>query len=201
VVNLLFLSLGVMLYLYAETKGIAIPAKSDGLFPLLATEYFSPSVGIVFVLGIVAAAYSSVDSTLTALTTSFCYDFLQIERNYAPERRQFIRKLVHIGFTFLMFLLILAFYWLNDQSVINSVFILAGYTYGPLLGLYSFGLFTHHQVKDAWVPAIAVLAPALTFLITSNSKAWFWGYTFGFEALILNGALMFFGLYLLRKKS
>jgi Na+/proline symporter len=201
VVNLLFLSLGVMLYLYAETKGIAIPAKSDGLFPLLATEHFSSIAGIIFVLGIVAAAYSSVDSTLTALTTSFCYDFLQIERNYAPERRQFIRKLVHIGFTLLMFILILAFYWLNDQSVINSVFILAGYTYGPLLGLYSFGLFTRHQVKDAWVPAVAVLAPALTFLITSNSKAWFWGYTFGFEALILNGALMFLGLYLLRKKS
>jgi Na+/proline symporter len=201
VVNLLFLSLGVMLYLYAETKGIAIPAKSDGLFPLLATEHFSSFAGIIFVLGIVAAAYSSVDSTLTALTTSFCYDFLQIERNYAPERRLVIRKLVHIGFTLLMFILILAFYWLNDQSVINSVFILAGYTYGPLLGLYSFGLFTRHQVKDAWVPAIAVLAPALTFLITSNSKAWFWGYTFGFEALILNGALMFLGLYLLRKKS
>ena len=201
VVNLLFLSLGVMLYLYAETKGIAIPAKSDGLFPLLATDYFTPFAGIVFVLGIVAAAYSSVDSTLTALTTSFCYDFLQIERNYAPERRVFIRKLVHVGFTFLMFLLILAFYWLNDQSVINSVFILAGYTYGPLLGLYSFGLFTRYQVKDAWVPAVAILAPALTFLITSNSQEWLWGYTFGFEALILNGALMFLGLYLLRKKS
>ena len=201
VVNLLFLSLGVMLYLYAETKGITIPEKSDGLFPLLATEHFSPFVGIVFVLGIIAAAYSSVDSTLTALTTSFCYDFLQIERNYAPERRLFIRKIVHIGFTFLMFLLILAFYWLNDQSVINSVFILAGYTYGPLLGLFGFGLFTKHQVKDAWVPALAVLAPSLTFLITSNSQAWLWGYTFGFEALILNGGLMFVGLYLLRKKS
>ena len=201
VVNLLFLSLGVMLYLYAETKGITIPEKSDGLFPLLATEYFSPFAGIVFVLGIIAAAYSSVDSTLTALTTSFCYDFLQIERNYAPERRLFIRKIVHIGFTFLMFLLILAFYWLNDQSVINSVFILAGYTYGPLLGLFGFGLFTKHQVKDAWVPALAVLAPSLTFLITSNSQAWLWGYTFGFEALILNGGLMFVGLYLLRKKS
>jgi Na+/proline symporter len=201
VVNLLFLSLGVMLYLYAETKGIAIPAKSDGLFPLLATDHFTPFAGIVFVLGIVAAAYSSVDSTLTALTTSFCYDFLQIERNYTPERRLVVRKLVHIGFTFLMFLLILAFYWLNDQSVINSVFILAGYTYGPLLGLYSFGLFTRYQVKDAWVPVAALLSPSLTYIITSNSQAWLWGYTFGFEALILNGALMFLGLYLLRKKS
>jgi Na+/proline symporter len=201
VVNLLFLSLGVMLYLYAETKGIALPAKSDALFPLLATEHFSDVVGVVFVLGIIAAAYSSVDSTLTALTTSFCYDFLQIERSYAPERRLFIRKLVHIGFTFLMFFLILAFYWLNDQSVINSVFILAGYTYGPLLGLYSFGLFTKRQVKDRWVPWVAVLAPALTYAITSNSQALFWGYTFGFEALILNGGLMFLGLYLLSKKD
>jgi len=100
-----------------------------------------------------------------------------------------------------MFFLILAFYWLNDQSVINSVFIIAGYTYGPLLGLYSFGLFTKFQVKDKWVPYLAVLAPVLTFLISSNSEKWLSGYKFGFEALILNGALMFLGLYLFRKKS
>lgn len=201
IVNILFLSLGVMLYLYAETKGITLPAKSDQLFPMLATQYFSPFACIVFVLGIIAAAYSSADSTLTALTTSFCYDFLQIERKYAPEKRVAIRKKVHIAFTGLMFFLILAFYWLNDQSVINSVFIIAGYTYGPLLGLYSFGLFTKFQVKDTWVPYLAVGAPLLTFLISSNSEKWLWGYKFGFEALILNGALMFLGLYLLRKKS
>jgi Na+/proline symporter len=191
IVNILFLSLGVMLYLYAETKGIALPAKSDQLFPMLATEHFSSFTGIVFVLGIIAAA----------LTTSFCYDFLQIERNFAPEKRVAIRKKVHIAFTGLMFFLILAFYWLNDQSVINSVFIIAGYTYGPLLGLYSFGLFTKFQVKDNWVPYLAVAAPLLTFLISSNSEKWLWGYKFGFEALILNGALMFLGLYLVRKKS
>lgn len=201
IVNILFLSLGVMLYLYAETKGITLPSKSDQLFPMLATQYFSPFAGIVFVLGIIAAAYSSADSTLTALTTSFCYDFLQIERKYAPEKRVAIRKKVHIAFTGLMFFLILAFYWLNDQSVINSVFIIAGYTYGPLLGLYSFGLFTKFQVKDTWVPYLAVGAPLLTFLISSNSEKWLWGYKFGFEALILNGVLMFLGLYLLRKKS
>lgn len=201
IVNILFLSLGVMLYLYAETKGITLPAKSDQLFPMLATQHFSAFTGIVFVLGITAAAYSSADSTLTALTTSFCYDFLQIERNYAPEKRVAIRKKVHIAFTGLMFFLILGFYWLNDQSVINSVFIIAGYTYGPLLGLYSFGLFTKFQVKDKWVPYLAVLAPVLTFLISSNSEKWLWGYKFGFEALILNGALMFLGLYLFRKKS
>lgn len=201
VVNLLFLSLGVMLYLYAETKGIPIPERSDSLFPLLASTYFSPVAGIIFVLGIIAAAYSSVDSTLTALTTSFCYDFLQIERNYPVEKRVAIRKQVHIGFTAFLYVLILAFYWLNDQSVINSVFILAGYTYGPLLGLFGFGLFTNFQVKDVWVPVLAILAPSLTFLIASNSQEWLWGYTFGFEALVLNGALMFTGLYLLRKKN
>lgn len=201
VVNLLFLSLGVMLYLYAETKGIPIPERSDSLFPLLASTYFSPVAGIIFVLGIIAAAYSSVDSTLTALTTSFCYDFLQIDRNYPVEKRVAIRKQVHIGFTAFLYVLILAFYWLNDQSVINSVFILAGYTYGPLLGLFGFGLFTNFQVKDVWVPGLAILAPSLTFLIASNSQEWLWGYTFGFEALVLNGALMFTGLYLLRKKN
>lgn len=201
VVNLLFLSLGVMLYLYAETKGIPIPERSDSLFPLLASTYFSPIAGIIFVLGIIAAAYSSVDSTLTALTTSFCFDFLQIDRNYPVEKRVAIRKQVHIGFTAFLYILILAFYWLNDQSVINSVFILAGYTYGPLLGLFGFGLFTSFQVKDVWVPGLAILAPSLTFLIASNSQEWLWGYTFGFEALILNGALMFTGLYLLRKKD
>jgi SSS family transporter len=201
IVNLLFLSLGIMLYLYAETKGIQLPAKSDQLFPMLATQHFSSFTGIIFVLGIIAAAYSSADSTLTALTTSFCYDFLQIERNYAPEKRVAIRKKVHVAFTGLMFVLILAFYWLNDQSVINSVFIIAGYTYGPLLGLYSFGLFTKWNVRDKWVPLLAVAAPTLTYLVSSNSEKWLWGYKFGFEALILNGALMFLGLYLLRKKS
>ncbi|WP_111670802.1 sodium:solute symporter [Algoriphagus litoralis] len=201
IVNLLFLSLGVLLYLYAESKGIQLPAKSDELFPLLATQHFSAFIGIVFVLGITAAAYSSADSTLTALTTSFCIDFLQIERKYAPEKRVEIRKKVHLIFTGLMFLMILGFYWLNDQSVINSVFIIAGYTYGPLLGLYSFGLFTQMKVKDRFVPYIAVAAPILTFIISQNSEKWLWGYKFGFEALILNGALMFLGLYLLRQKD
>ena len=201
IVNLLFLSLGVMLYLYAESKGIALPGKSDQLFPLLATEHFSAFAGIVFVLGIIAAAYSSADSTLTALTTSFCIDFLEIEKKYAPEDRVRIRQKVHIAFTGLFYLLILSFYWLNDQSVINSVFIIAGYTYGPLLGLYSFGLFTKWNVKDRWVPYIAVASPLITYAITQNSERLLWGYKFGFEALILNGMLMFLGLYLFRKTS
>ncbi|WP_297337274.1 sodium:solute symporter [Algoriphagus sp.] len=201
IVNFLFLALGVLLYLYAETKGISIPAKTDELFPLLATQHFSAVAGIIFVLGITAAAYSSADSTLTALTTSFCIDFLEIERKYPQEKRVTIRKKVHLAFTAVMFFAILAFYWINDQSVINSVFIIAGYTYGPLLGLYSFGLFTNLKVKDRVVPYLAVAAPLITFVISSNSEDWFWGYKFGFEALILNGLLMFMGLFIFRKRN
>jgi SSS family transporter len=200
VVNLLFLSLGVLLYLYAETNGIALPTKSDDLYPLLATTYFSSFVGIVFILGITAAAYSSADSTLTALTTSFCFDFLEIEKKYKKEDQIKVRKKVHLSFTALMFLVILMFRWINDQSVINSVFIIAGYTYGPLLGLYSFGLFTKWEVKDKFVPYLALAAPILSFVISQNSQDFLWGYKFGFEVLILNGLLMFTGLYLIRKK-
>ena len=200
IVNILFLSLGIMLYLYAETKGIALPTKSDELFPLLATEHFSAFAGIVFVLGIIAAAYSSADSTLTALTTSFCIDFLEIDRRYPADQRVKVRQRVHVAFSLVMILAILMFYWINDQSVINSVFIIAGYTYGPLLGLYAFGLFTKWQVRDKWVPLLAVSAPVLTFLISQNSEKLLWGYKFGFEALILNGLLMFLGLVLIRRK-
>lgn len=199
-VNLMFLSLGLLLYLYAETNGIALPVRSDDLYPFLATQQFTAFAGIVFVLGITAAAYSSADSTLTALTTSFCYDFLEIEKRYEVDRQITVRKQVHISFTLLMFVVILVFRWLNDQSVINAVFIIAGYTYGPLLGLYSFGLFTKWQVKDKLVPYLAVAAPVLAYIISQNSEKLLWGYKFGFEILILNGLLMFTGLYLLRKR-
>ncbi|MBW3468914.1 sodium:solute symporter [Arthrospiribacter ruber] len=201
VVNLLFLCLGVLLYLYSEAKGISIPVRTDDLYPLLATQEFTAFAGIVFVLGITAAAYSSADSTLTALTTSFCYDFLEIEKKYEKEDQVKVRKQVHLAFTALMFLVILLFRWINDQSVINAVFIIAGYTYGPLLGLYSFGLFTKWKVKDKFVPYLGISAPVLAFLISQNSERLFWGYKFGFEVLILNGLLMFLALYLVREKS
>lgn len=199
-VNLMFLSLGLLLYLYAETNGITLPVRSDDLYPFLATQQFTAFAGIVFVLGITAAAYSSADSTLTALTTSFCYDFLDIEKRYEVDRQITVRKQVHIAFTLLMFVVILVFRWLNDQSVINAVFIIAGYTYGPLLGLYAFGLFTKWQVRDKLVPYLALAAPVLAYIISQNSEKLLWGYKFGFEILILNGFLMFAGLYLLRKR-
>ncbi|WP_089241978.1 sodium:solute symporter [Belliella buryatensis] len=200
IVNLLFLSLGILLYLYAETKGISIPSRTDDLYPLLATTEFAAIAGVIFVLGITAAAYSSADSTLTALTTSFCYDFLEIEKNIPKDRQTRVRKIVHLAFTALMFVVILMFRWINDQSVINAVFIIAGYTYGPLLGLYAFGLFTKFKVKDQFVPYLAIAAPILTYLISKNSEKLLGGYKFGFEALILNGLLMFIGLYLLRRR-
>lgn len=196
-VNLIFLVFGVLLYIYAEAKGISIPSKTDELYPLLATNYFSPFAGIVFVLGITAAAYSSADSTLTALTTSFCFDFLEIQKKYAPKKQISVRQGVHFGFCVVMFLVILLIAWINDQSVINAVFTIAAYTYGPLLGLYGFGLFSRRQVKDKWVPVPAILAPCLAFFISQNSETWFWGYSFGFEILILNGLLMFIGLGIL----
>jgi Na+/proline symporter len=200
IVNLIFLALGGLLYMYAETNHITIPQRTDDLYPLLATSYFTTFAGIVFVLGITAAAYSSADSTLTALTTSFCYDFLGIDKISDKRKALNTRKMVHLGFTFLMFLVILIFRWLNDQSVINAVFLIAGYTYGPLLGLYSFGLFTSYQVRDKWVPFLALLAPLISFILSSQSEKWFWGYEFGFELLILNGLLMFAGLWMVRKK-
>jgi SSS family transporter len=198
-VNLMILTLGVLLYLYTEAQGIEMPLRSDDLYPFLATQHFTAFAGIVFVLGITAAAYSSADSTLTALTTSFCYDFLEIEKKYEKEKQPAVRKKVHLVFTGVMFLVILLFRWINDQSVINAVFIIAGYTYGPLLGLYAFGLFTKWQVKDKIVPYLAVAAPVVTFLIDINSEALLGGYRFGFERLILNGLLMFGGLMLIRK--
>ncbi len=201
VVNLIFLALGVLLYMYVESEGISLPVRTDDLYPLLATSHFSLFAGTVFVLGITAAAYSSADSTLTALTTSFCHDFLRIDKAIPKNRQVMVRKSVHLGFTILMFLVILVIEYINDQSVINAVFILAGYTYGPLLGLYAFGLFTRRKVKDRWVPIPAITAPLLAFFVAQNSEQWFWGYTFGFEILILNGLLMFFGLWLLRDKE
>jgi SSS family transporter len=200
-VNLMFLALGVLLYLYSEANGIQLPSRTDDLYPLLASGHFTAFAGTVFVLGIIAAAYSSADSTLTALTTSFCYDFLEIEKRYPKERQVRVRKAVHLAFTALMFFTIIMFKWINDQSVINAVFIIAGYTYGPLLGLYAFGLFTKYPVNDKFVPFLAVLAPLTAFVFDLNSEKWFYGYKFGFEILILNGLLMFLGLLILGKNQ
>lgn len=206
-VNLLFLGLGVLLYIYASEKGILLPINeetgaflnTDKLFPNLALNNFSISAGIVFLLGITAAAFSSADSALTALTTSFCVDFLDFEDKEDINKRR-TRFFVHIGFSILVFLVIVLFKAINDDSVINAVFTMAGYTYGPLLGMYSFGLFTKYRIKDKLMPIIAILSPILCYIISSYSVEMFNGYRFGFELLILNGLLTFIGLLIIKKK-
>jgi Na+/proline symporter len=179
-VNLLFLSLGALLFVYAQKMGIAIPEKTDDLFPMLALQHFSIFGGILFLLGIIAAAYSSADSALTAMTTSFCVDFLGYKKEKDSTFKN-TRKIVHVGFSLLLFCVILIFKAINDQSVINSVFTAAGYTYGPLLGLFSFGLFTKKAVIDKFVPIVCLASPLLSYLISLNSEALLWGYKFGFE--------------------
>ncbi|OQY01003.1 MAG: sodium:solute symporter [Bacteroidetes bacterium 4572_117] len=196
-VNFLFLSLGVLLYIYAQKNGIEIPKFSDDLYPTLAINNFTAFAGIVFLLGIVAAAFSSADSALTSLTTAFCVDFMSLEKK-TDKRQKTTRLSVHIAFSIIMYLIIIIFSKFNDRSIISTVFTVAGYTYGPLLGLFTFGLFTKIKVDDNWlIPIAAVLAPLLSYIINIYSKELFGGYEFGFEIIILNGALMFLALYLL----
>ena len=198
-VNFLFLSLGAMLFIFAHQQGIAIPAQSDDLFPVIAsTGYLGPVVAVLFIVGLVAAAYSSADSALTSLTTSFTVDILGGAR--LPEvRLQRLRKRVHIGISLILLFVILLFRLVNNENVITAIFTAAGYTYGPLLGFYSFGLFTPYKVKDRWVPLVAICAPIACYIISTFSETWFNGYEFGFELLLLNGILSFAGLYFIRK--
>ena len=204
-VNLLFLALGVLLYLYMSRKGLSdmgnfelvdgVFKNTDDLYPNLAIKHFPPLAGVVFLLGITAAAFSSADSSLTSLTTAFCVDFLDI-RNKSEISQKRTRLSVHIGVSIVMAIVIIAFKWLNDSSVITAVFVIAGYTYGPLLGLFTFGMLSNKRVKDLWVPII-LLSPVLTYIIWSNSVDWFNGYKFGFEIIILNGLITIILLWLI----
>jgi len=198
-VNFLFLALGVLLTDYADLNGIT--ETKDELFPAIAASgNLGFAVAVFFILGLIAAAYSSADSALTSLTTSFSIDILDIEKKYDEKKQIRIRKQIHIAISVLLILVMLVFkYAIADKSVINKLFQFAGYTYGPLLGLYAFGLFTKWQVKDKLVPIIAIFAPVLSYIISVNSLAWL-GFEFGFFILILNGFLTFLGLILLRRK-
>ncbi len=198
-VNLVFLALGLLLTEYARLHGI--DAFKDDLFPVIATQS-GMGIGIAtfFILGLIAAAYSSADSALTALTTSFSIDIMDIEKRYEAAKQEIVRKRIHVAVSIVLILVIISFkYIIKDESVIAKLFVFAGYTYGPLLGLYSFGLFTKWMVKDKLVPMIAILSPILCYIISVNSEVWF-GFEFGFFVLILNGALTFLGLILIRRK-
>lgn len=198
-INVLFLSLGALLYIYAQANQIAIPAKTDELYPMLALGgQFGTLAAVTFLLGIIAASYASSDSALTALTTSFCIDFLSIEK-FKEEKRKKIKHRVHLGFSLLFFVVIGLFHMFNNQELIAAVFNLAGYTYGPLLGLFSFGLFTKLKIRDKLVPIVCVGSPVLTFILETQSQSLFGG--FGFAKLLLNGSICFLLLYLIRVKK
>ncbi|WP_375559429.1 sodium:solute symporter [Bernardetia sp. OM2101] len=225
-VNLLFLAMGALLYMYAGAKGIEIPEATDMLYPIIAKNHLPALAGILFLIGIIAAAYSSADSALTALTTSFCVDFLGFndkdssnsiltDKNTETkiidlpqkqvlneQEKKSTRLKVQVGFAAVLFFVIVALHYINDRSVIDGIFTAAGYTYGPLLGLYAFGMFTKIQIKDNFTPFICVIAPIITFSLVSfinNSPEIFGGYKIGYEAILINGGLTFLGLLLAKK--
>jgi len=202
IVNILFLTLGAVLYMYASSKGIGLPTKSDNLFPEIAFNHLGPIAGLIFMIGLVSAAYPSADGALTALTTSFCVDFLGFKDKSKLDEKQKkkVRYAVHLSFATILLIVILIFRALNNEAVINAIYTAAGYTYGPLLGLFAFGLFTKHAVKDRYVWIVAITSPVLCYFLSMYSEVLFNGYKFGFELLILNGLLTFTGLFLLRKK-
>jgi len=195
----LFLGLGALLYIYANKSGIAIPEKTDDLYPMLALNYLGLPIGIAFLLGIIAAAYSSADSALTALTTSFSIDFLNIEK-YEELKIQKIKRWSHLMFSVLLILVILFFKTINNESIVMAVFRVAGYTYGPILGLFVFGMYSKRIVIDKWVPVVAVVSPVISYFISKYSETILFGYKFGFELLILNGLITMAGLWLISKK-
>ncbi len=202
-VNILFLSLGVLLYEYARAKGITIPGKADALFPTLALEHLGPFAAIVFLVGLTAATFSSADSVLTTLTTSFCIDFARIDSrtDLTDVSKTRLRHVTHLCFAVLLLAVILAFRYLNNDSVITAVLTLATYTYGPLLGLFAFGLFTRQKVRSSLVPVICTASPLACFWINGRTADWFGGYQLGFELLILNGLLTCLGLLLIRQPA
>ena len=201
VVNILFLMLGAALLTYAQSTGFALPVNENGIvvadkiFPSVAFS-LSGFTAVVFVLGMVAAGYSSADGTLTALTTTFCYDFLSFDKTKNSEKKTVkVRRWVHVGFALLYLLVIIAFRPFHNQSLIDTLFDVAGFTYGPLLGLYAYGLFTRRPARDGWVPFIAVLSPALCYILKLYAPVWL-SYHFGFEILLLNGLITFLMLLL-----
>lgn len=209
IINIFFLSVGALLYMFAEKNGITIPIHNgvpttDFLFPEIALKSLGLIPAIVFLLGLTAATFATTDSALTALTTSFCVDFLNMEKNQNLNNPSIVKKrhLVHIGFSFLMFLVIIIFNAINDASVVSMIFKIATYTYGPLLGLYTFGLFVKTKTtRDFLVPFVCLLSPTITFFLNKNSAEWLGGYTFSFELIIINGLITFIGLLFISKPA
>ena len=206
VVNFVFLLLGALLFIYADRFSIATPLmdgapKSDLLFPEIALNGgLGAVVGITFLLGLIAAAYSSADSALTSLTTSFCVDFLGIQKRPEAEQNK-LRKKTHVGMGVLLIIVIIIFKYVLDRNVIDGVLTVATYTYGPLLGLFTFGIFTKYHVKDKYVFLVAISAVLLITGIARIPPSYLGGYVIGYELLPINGLFTFIGLFLIRRKS
>jgi Na+/proline symporter len=197
VINIFFLSVGALLYMYAAKYGITVD-KTDYLYPTIALKYLGLVPAMVFMLGLTAATFATTDSALTALTTSFCVDFLGFRKNKDINSKKMVatRHYVHIAFSGCMFLTIIIFNSLNDGAVVSAIFKVASYTYGPLLGLYSFGLFvSKRQVADKLVPFICLISPAVCFYLSANSAKLMGGYVFDNELILINGLITFAGLW------
>ena len=201
-VNLLFLFLGALLLIFMQSKGISV-ASSDDIFPTIAIRYLGPVAGVVFLIGLISAAFPSADGALTSLTTCVSIDFLGLEKRegITEKAKTKIRYVVHLTIALIFFISVMMFSVLNDKAVIDKLFTIAGYTYGPLLGLYSFGLFTRRSVNDKVTPFIAVFSPMACFFLSKYSVELFNGYKFGFELLLLNGLITYIGLWIFSRKS
>ena len=210
VINIFFLSVGALLYVYANKNGIAIPTDASGtvrtdfLFPEIALNHLAVIPAIVFMLGLTAATFATTDSALTALTTSFCVDFLSFDKkaDINSAKSINIRHYVHVGFSLLMFLVVILFNEVNNKAVVSAIFTVASYTYGPLLGLYAFGLFVKKRgVYDKLVPIICILSPAICYFLNQNSTTLLGGYVFDNELILINGLITFVGLLLISNKQ
>lgn len=201
-VNMLFLILGGALYLFMEAKGISFPAKSDETFSTVALQHLPPVAGLIFIVGLVSALFPSADGALTALTSSFCIDILNLkDNNWSEEKKTKVRRTVHITVTVLFVILILLYQKLIEASVISTILKVAGYTYGPLLGLFAFGILTGRKTIERFVPLVCLLSPLICWFLSEHSKEWFSGYQFGFELLLVNGLITFIGLFLVSRKG
>ncbi|MFM2292938.1 MAG: hypothetical protein RIS29_2751 [Bacteroidota bacterium] len=196
--NLIFLSLGAMLLMLAAQNNIALPVRTDDILPMFATQYLGETVTFLFVIGIIAATFASSDSALASLTTSFSVDILNVQKE-TPAVAERKRKYVHMGMSALFVVIMLLFQALNNKSVIDAVYTIVSYTYGPLLGMFAFGLFTQLNVKDRVIPYVAVASPLICYGLNLLSAS-LWNYTFGYELLIINGMITFAGMAIFSRK-
>ncbi len=200
-VNFLFLLLGGLLYLYASNKGLDV--KGDDLFPTIALQYLPPAIAVIFIIGLISALFPSADGAITALTSSFCIDILGLQRNdqLGETQKSKTRITVHLTFAVLFLVCVMFFKWLDNKSIIGILLDIAGYTYGPLLGLFTFGILTRRVLTDKLAPIVCLIAPAICYAIQVYAPALLGGYQIGIEMLILNGALTFAGLWMISEKG